>query len=93
MIAFHAHDKKGGGARVLCVHRLEWTAEGKPVLAGKAAHFGVRLTMGQEGQIDQGKDKTPPPPTLPSSPANPTAPTGKTKEKRMSKIVQWIKDY
>lgn len=81
MIAFHAHDKRGGGARVLCVHRLEWTEDGKPILAGNAAHFQHRLTMGEEHKGDEtrdyGKESSPSP----------------QKEKRRSKVMQWIKDY
>lgn len=86
MIAFHAHDKEGGGARVLCVHRLEWTSDGKPVLAGNAAHFGHRLTMGEEEKGDETRD-------FKQDKADAKAEKKSKSSKRMSKMMQWIKDY
>ncbi|UZJ53176.1 hypothetical protein CBS101457_002496 [Exobasidium rhododendri] len=89
MIAFHAHDKKGGGQRVLCVHRLEWTHDGKPILAGKAAHFNHRLTMGEEEKGDETRDFN-----QESKEEKANEPTLKEKnKKRLSNIKQWIKDY
>lgn len=83
MIAFHAHDKKGGGIRQLCVHRLDWTLDGKPILAGNAAHYGVRLTMGDEGQGEQ---------IPPSSDDKKDEPPTQANKKRLSKMMKWIKD-
>lgn len=89
MVAFHAHDKQGGGARQLCVHRVDWTAEGKPLLAGKAAHYGVRLTMGQEDQAYQEQSRD----GHDVHPAARTSPGGDNKSKPMARVKQWIKDY
>lgn len=78
MLAFHAHDRKGGGGRrQLCVHRLEWTAGGKPVLAGGAAHYGHRLTMGGEHLDNASK-----PPSLRRRGAE-----------VLGKAARWVKDY
>jgi arabinan endo-1,5-alpha-L-arabinosidase len=89
MIAFHAHDKKGGGIRQLCVHRLDWTKEGRPYLAGKAAHYGHRLTMGEEEKGDETRDFK-----REAADEKAGAPPSKDKnKKRMSKVMQWIKDY
>lgn len=87
MVAFHAHDRpEGEHRRQLCVHRLEWTQDGRPLLAGNQAHYGHRLTMGMEHEGDNTRtyanDKQ----------SRSDRPTSKTK-KRISKVAQWIKDY
>jgi arabinan endo-1,5-alpha-L-arabinosidase len=89
MVAFHAHDKKGGGQRVLCVHRLEWSQDGHPMLAGKAAHFGHRLTMGEEHKGDETRDHA----QEKGADEQGQPKEGTEKKKRMSKVMQWIKDY